>query len=239
MRGDREMTKKPTKRATAGADGPRSGVRADREKKEPSTKYDTHDEDFDAEHGVLKNKLGILNPKNLESAENAAYVNALDNALQTYESDQRFGSDDVRALHRLFLGDIFAWAGSYRTVDLSSADIHWCHAQHIPREMRRFDRLLRSLTPFSPKLTKDEVVERLGEIHGELIVIHPFRDGNGRVTRLLGNLLLVQAGCSLPDPHAFRDPGLVDEYHAAIGEVWSGADYRRLKRLLGSLIQKA
>jgi hypothetical protein len=49
---------------------------------------------------------------------------------------------------------------------------------------------------------------------------------------------LVQAGCSLPDPHAFRSPGLVAEYHAVIGEVWSAADYGRLRRLLGSLIQK-
>jgi cell filamentation protein len=76
--------------------------------------------------------------------------------------------------------------------------------------MHRYGGLLTELTPFSPTFSDKEVAARLARVHGELILIHPFRDGNGRLTRLLCDLLLVQAG---------REPthrtALVDEKHRA------------------------
>lgn len=100
----------------------------------------------------------------------------------------------MRDLHKLFLGEIFEWAGKYRIVDISSPQIRWCHAQFIESELERYSKLLSELTPFSPDLSREEIINRLVKVHGELIVIHPFRDGNGRTTRLLCDLLLGQAG---------------------------------------------
>ncbi|KTD03648.1 Fic family protein [Legionella feeleii] len=40
----------------------------------------------------------------------------------------------------------------------------------------------------------DELANALGVVHVELIIIHPFRDGNGRVSRLLANIMAMQAG---------------------------------------------
>ena len=39
-----------------------------------------------------------------------------------------------------------------------------------------------------------EVAQSLAEVHGELILVHPFRDGNGRLARLLALLMEIQAG---------------------------------------------
>jgi len=52
---------------------------------------------------------------------------------------------------------------------------------------------LKKYTPCN--FIKDEdLAYALGVVHIELIVIHPFRDGNGRVARLLANLMALQAG---------------------------------------------
>ncbi len=134
------------------------------------------------------------------------------------------------------MGKIFEWAGSYRTVDLSSGDIRWCHAKYIPNEMEKFSQLLQSLSPFTPELSKDELLHRLAGIHGELIAIHPFRDGNGRVTRLFCDLLLMQAEKEPFGQKPFEDETVRNEYFAAVKRVWSQKDYVELIRLFDRLL---
>ena len=128
------------------------------------------------------------------------------------------------------------WASKYRTVDISSEDIRWCHARFIESEMKRFDKLLKSLTPFTPDLSQTEILTRIAQMHGELIIIHPFRDGNGRVIRLLSDLLLMQAEIETMAKNSLYDDSFRQEYHQAIKEVWAKADYKRLVKLLAGLI---
>lgn len=190
-----------------------------------SDKYEADDPDFDEEHGVLCNKLGILDEAELEHVENEALIEAYDHAALEYTETHRFAEQDVCLLHKLFLGSIYEWAGTYRRVDISSQDIRWCHAKFIPKQMAEFGHLLENLTPFSPDLSREEVFQRLAKIHAELIVIHPFRDGNGRVTRLLCNLLLMQSGRAPIQLGNFDDQLVRLEYFAAVRAAWERVDY--------------
>lgn len=203
-----------------------------------SDKYQADDPLFDAENGILRNKLGLTDEAKLEHAENQALIRAYDQAALSYSEDHAFTSKDVCNLHRLFLGDIFEWAGEYRTVDISSPDIRWCHAKHIEKNMAEFDELLGISTPFSQEWPREEVLEKLAKIHGEFVVIHPFRDGNGRTGRLLGDLLLMQAEMSPIDFSALDDKDVREEYYAAIRQVWGKKEYERLTRLFDRLVPK-
>lgn len=198
--------------------------------------YGADDPAFDAVHGVLRNKLGILVSADLELTESDCLIAAYDACAIHFSETHRFGECDVCELHRRFLGPVFEWAGTYRNVDLSSGDIRWCHAAHIGREMARFGDLLASLTPFSAGMSRSTILDRLARIHGELVVIHPFRDGNGRVTRLLGDLLLMQAERPPIRMGKFDDADLRQEYHASIREVWAKVRYDRLTALLDRLV---
>lgn len=140
------------------------------------------------------NKLGITDPVKLERAEAAALSAAYEESFHEFTEIHRFTERDIRRLHRLFFGEIYSWAGRHRNVDILSNEIHWCRAVFVAQEMQRYGGLLAELTPFSPTFSDKEVAVRLARVHGELILIHPFRDGNGRLTRLLCDLLLVQAG---------------------------------------------
>ncbi|TAN59100.1 MAG: hypothetical protein EPN26_00490 [Rhodospirillales bacterium] len=202
-----------------------------------TNKYEADDPDYDEAHGVLRNLPGILDPVELERLERAALISAYDRAALSYSENDSFTQGDVCNLHRLFLGNIFEWAGEYRRVDLGSDGIRWCHAKHIPNEMANFERILSRLTPFSPSLSREELLSRLAEIHGELIVIHPFRDGNGRTARMLGDLLLMQANHPPIQFGAFDDQEIRREYFAAIHDVWEKVDYQRLIALLDRLVR--
>lgn len=45
----------------------------------------------------------------------------------------------------------------------------------------------------------DKIIEALATVHTEIVLIHPFRDGNGRIARLISQLMALQAGLPLLD----------------------------------------
>ena len=108
-----------------------------------SNKYGANDPAFDVKHGVLKNKLGLTDEQALLQAESAALIAVYDKAAMSYSETHRFTVDDICRLHKMFLGGIFEWAGTYRNIDISSPGIRWCHAKFIESEMARFDGLIR------------------------------------------------------------------------------------------------
>lgn len=60
---------------------------------------------------VLRNRLGITRGRDMNEAESQALLIAQDEALDRYGPDHRFTANDVCALHRLWLGPIYDWAG--------------------------------------------------------------------------------------------------------------------------------
>ena len=97
-------------------------------------------------------------------------------------------------LHRLWLGPIYSWAGEYRSVNIGKGGFQFAHAPLIARLMADLERgALRQNTPCHAA-NDAEVARALAEVHAELILVHPFRDGNGRLARLLALLMALQAG---------------------------------------------
>ena len=92
----------------------------------------------------------------------------------------------VRSLHKRMLGGVWAWAGSYRVRDTNIGVPH----REIPVELRKLqDDVAYWVThrTFPP----DEIAIRC---HHRLVSIHPFPNGNGRLSRLMGDLLAGSLG---------------------------------------------
>ena len=97
-------------------------------------------------------------------------------------------------MHKVWLGRVYEWAGAYRRVNISKGEFPFAAAAQIPALMRELEQgLLRRHTPCLFRST-ERVVQALAEVHVELVIIHPFRDGNGRVARILATLMALQAG---------------------------------------------
>jgi cell filamentation protein len=79
-------------------------------------------------------------------------------------------------------------------VNLSKGDFPFAAANEIPRLMMEFEKgPLREYTPCRFAVMM-EIVRAIAVVHTELLLIHPFREGNGRVVRLLAILMALQAG---------------------------------------------
>lgn len=184
---------------------------------------------------VLKNKLEIKRKREMDEAESVALAIATDKLLRMYDADRRFTAEDIKMMHKIWLGEIYDWAGEYRQVNVSKGDFPFAAAKYIPQVMREFEKdTLHKHTPCNFKSLKC-VIHALAEVHVELILIHPFREGNGRVARMLSTIMASQA--SLPILN-FKDitSKKRKEYFAAINNGLS-REYKPMERLFGKIIE--
>jgi len=163
-----------------------------------SRKYEATGPEAEFEPGsrgrVLRNLLGITRARDMNEAESQALELAQEAALDRYGPEHRFTAADVCALHRLWLGPIYPWAGEYRSVNIGKGGFQFAHAPLIAGLMAELERgALRTHTPCCEAHDND-VARALAEVHAELILVHRFREGNGRLARLLALLMALQAG---------------------------------------------
>lgn len=93
-----------------------------------------------------------------------------------------------RGLHKRMFGDVWTWAGDYRT---SNKNLGVEQGMIVPRLYEVFEQIgywIENQT-FPP----DEIAIRF---HHGLVVVHPFPNGNGRWSRLMGDILAVRLGQS-------------------------------------------
>ncbi len=81
----------------------------------------------------------------------------------------------------------------------------------------------------------DEIAQALAEVHVELMLIHPFREGNGRLGRMLATIMALQADLPLLDFTPIAE-GTREEYFAAVREGM-GRNYAPMKNLFLEIIE--
>jgi len=130
----------------------------------------------------------------MDQTEYEALVRAQEAYAARLDTATRFTAALLGEMHREWLGELYEWAGKYRTLELSKGNFTWPPAQLVSHNMMRFEAgLLREHTPCAPA-ELPEVARRIAEVHAELLFIHPFREGNGRLARWLADFMALQAG---------------------------------------------
>ena len=186
---------------------------------------------------VLRNLLGIARMRDMNLAESQALEIAQDLVLDRFDADHRFTAQDICDLHALWLGPIYPWAGQYRSVDIGKGGFQFAHARLIQGLMAELEQgALRQHTPC--RYADDAALAlALAEVHAELLLVHPFREGNGRLARLLSLLMVLQAGLPPLDFSPMLGRGrriYIGAIHAAMGR-----DYRPLAAVFEKIIARS
>lgn len=143
---------------------------------------------------VLKNLLGVKNQSEMDQIEARELKRTEDILFRTYDRNHRFTASDICRVHKLWLGKVYGWAGQYRQVKLSKGSFSFAFPAQISQLMSSLERgPLRRYTPCRAR-SQENVIKALAEVHAELVLIHPFREGNGRIARTLATLMALQAG---------------------------------------------
>ena len=123
---------------------------------------------------ALENKLGITNSAELAREEERI---SKKKAVELFESGSldklapgRFAS--LQAIHKALFEDIYDFAGELRTVNLAKGNFRFAPLMYLEAALANIDKM--------PQSTYDEIIEKYVEMN----IAHPFREGNGRSTRL-------------------------------------------------------
>ena len=190
----------------------------------------------DSRGRVLKNLLGIKSKREMDRVEEQEQVRALNELIELYDQTHRYAASDICKIHKAWLGPIYAWAGQYRQVNLSKGDFPFAAARQIPKLMDDLEKgPLKESTPCNFD-SIEEVIKALSVVHAELVLIHPFRDGNGRVARLLSILMGLQAGLPPLDFSVVKGRKK-KEYFTAV-RAGLDRDYKPMEKVFSAVVYK-
>lgn len=123
---------------------------------------------------ALKNKLGITDSLELARAEERiSKIRALElfekGLLDSFENGTFHG---LAQIHEYLFSDIYDFSGKIRTVNLAKGGFRFAPVLYLHDALERISQM--------PQSTFDEIIEKYVEMN----VAHPFREGNGRSTRI-------------------------------------------------------
>ncbi|MCR6663640.1 MAG: Fic family protein [Luteimonas sp.] len=203
-------------------------------------RYAMHGAEGDAQPGsrgrVLANRLGIVRVGAMQAAESDALVALAGALLLEVDERQVFNAATLQDWHRRWLGGIYPWAGQYRQVNMSKGGFLFAAAHLLDRLMADYSRdVLGAWTPCAG-MDEGRLVRALALIHAEFILIHPFREGNGRLARLLNTMMALQAGLPALDYGGIAGRGK-REYIAAIHAA-QGCDYGPMEQVFRKVLRR-
>jgi len=129
---------------------------------------------------ILENKLGISNQVDLAKAEEK---------ISKKKARQLFDSGDINKvevgkfgglafIHSYLFGDIYEFAGKIRDVNIAKGNFRFAPLMYLEPSLKHIDTM--------PQASFDEIIEKYVEMN----IAHPFREGNGRATRIWLDLIL-------------------------------------------------
>ena len=129
---------------------------------------------------ALQNKLGITDSATLaREEERITKIKALKlfetGLLDTFEVGTFNG---LAKIHKYLFEDIYEFAGQIRTVNIAKGNFRFAPILYLEAALKNIDKM--------PQSTFDEIIEKYVEMN----VAHPFREGNGRSTRLWLDVIL-------------------------------------------------
>ncbi len=183
---------------------------------------------------VLSKGITIGGKTLKEHFEIKNHADAIDYIKAVASNDEPFNKRVLLNIHHLILKEIDnANAGCYRNVEVSISG-----SKHRPPTFLQVDSLMDALFEFyeTNKGTMNPVL-LASEMHERLVTIHPFVDGNGRTSRLLMNLILLQHG--YPITNISSENALREEYYKALESVQTGADTEIFNRFIAKNVKNA
>ena len=129
---------------------------------------------------VLQNKLNITNQIELNKAEEK---------ISKQKAKQLFESGDINRMeigtfkglaqiHAYLFGEIYEFAGKLRDVNIAKGNFRFAPLMYLPQALEHISAM--------PQQSFEQIIEKYVEMN----VAHPFREGNGRATRIWLDLIL-------------------------------------------------
>ncbi len=129
---------------------------------------------------ALENKLGISDSAELARIEEKiSKVKAIELYDNNIVEDSEIGKfSGLAKIHAFLFDEIYDFAGKIRTVNIAKGNFRFAPVMYLQAALKNIDAM--------PQSTYDEIIEKYVEMN----IAHPFREGNGRSTRIWLDMIL-------------------------------------------------
>ena len=134
---------------------------------------------------MLENKLGLTSSADLvreeERISKKKAVELFDKGILDHLPAGKFST--LQAIHKYLFQDIYDFAGKIRTVNIAKGNFRFAPLMYLEAALENIEKM--------PQSNFDEIVEKYVEMN----IAHPFREGNGRSTRIwLDHIMKTEIG---------------------------------------------
>lgn len=183
---------------------------------------------------VLKNLLGITNEKELDLAE-AELSRA--NMMLLYENGfDDFSSGGFCFIHKALFGDVYAWAGQYRNINiqkreklLAGQSIWYSDCMNIETDL---DNAWKNINKVKwDKLSREDFAKQIARRFPALWQVHPFREGNTRTTVMMMTFFIEHYGYYFDQILLAENAGYVRDSFV-LASLGAYSEYEYLEKIL-------
>jgi len=145
---------------------------------------------------IPANKAGIKEGETLHLLEESLLHDAFEIFVSELHKDTCFDEEYFKSLHLRTFSSLFNWAGVYRDFDMAKDDSIFCRGEFVANESEKlFNQFAEeNYLKNSSELPIEIFAKKLAYYKCELIMIHPFYELNGRITRLFFDLIAMHNG---------------------------------------------
>ena len=159
---------------------------------------------------ALENRLGITDSAELaREEERISKIRAVELFETNFLSSLTPGTfDALSKIHAFLFSDIYDFAGHIRTVNIAKGNFRFAPLMYLHTALENIEKM--------PQSTFDEIVEKYVEMN----VAHPFREGNGRATRIwLDHILKSEIGMVVNWSHVDKEDYLLAMERSPIKDI--------------------
>ena len=129
---------------------------------------------------ILENKLNIIDPVELAREEEKISKTCAKRMFETGFLDtlEPGTFESLKKIHQFLFDDIYEFAGKLRNVNIAKGNFRFIPLTYLEEALKNIEKM--------PQSTYDEIIEKYVEMN----IAHPFREGNGRSTRIWLDLIL-------------------------------------------------
>lgn len=154
-----------------------------------SVKYSSQNNINVYENGVLKNKFNVHDEKRLKKLEEGIVLSMITSIFND-GIEGNFDIEHLKRIHKYLFSNIYYFAGNIRSENIIKGETLFCQFHLIEKELENlFLNLKREKFE-----NENEISSKIAYYYSELNIIHPFREGNGRTSRIFFKLFLRNMG---------------------------------------------
>lgn len=187
--------------------------------------------------------FGILPRSKVVELEKKGIKKALEYIIKLSQKKREVTPKLILEIHKVGFGFIFPdWAGKFRTVDVTVGEFEPPHYSKIAALVKNLCDDLKERLKYLPKPQEEEkflteAISILAWFQHRFVWIHPFKDYNGRVARLLTNFLTLNLG--LPMLEIKAETNKDRENYVQAMEAADKLDHSKLEKLIVNALRES